>query len=94
MGQTLSLKLVVINDGDGDAEDVTIIPQVPGEALSSGEAGKPLEVGILPAGESREMLYAVNALGSGTLQMSFEAFEWYGQQGHGTCGHPDPSAHA
>ncbi len=74
-GQPVQFKLVVTNKGDGPSENVHILPNVPDGLLLDKRAGKAVQIGVLPPGDSREMLYTINANATGTLKLGFTAVD-------------------
>jgi len=79
-GKNVIYKLVVTNKGDGPAENVNIVPNVPESLMVDENAGRALTIGTLPAGQSREMTYSVGAIAQGTVDLAFAAVDANGNK--------------
>jgi len=79
-GKNVIYKLVVTNKGDGPAENVNIMPNVPESLMADENAGRALTIGTLPAGQSRELTYNVGAIAQGTVDLAFSAIDANGNK--------------
>ena len=79
-GDQVPFELTITNTGDGTAENVTVSPRIPPEALRDDDSAKPLPIGPVRPGQTKDYTYIADANVAKSLDATFEVRDDSGQR--------------